>query len=62
MVSTPGSSHTYAPGGAYCLYGGPISSAILLFQRLGIQGLPLQLVFLGHMLCRQLMLLPAEML
>jgi hypothetical protein len=29
VASTLGSSHASAPGGAYCLYGGPIPSAIL---------------------------------
>jgi hypothetical protein len=29
VASTPGSSHASAPGGAYCLYGGPIPSATL---------------------------------
>jgi hypothetical protein len=29
VALTPSSSHASAPGGAYCLYGGPIPSAIL---------------------------------
>jgi hypothetical protein len=38
MASTPGSSHTSAPGGAYCLYGGPISSSILTPSMTGYSG------------------------
>jgi hypothetical protein len=29
VASTPGSSHAFAPGGAYYLYGGPIPSTTL---------------------------------
>ena len=38
VVSTPGSSHTSAPGGAYCLYGGPIPSATLTPSSTGFSG------------------------
>jgi hypothetical protein len=38
VASTPGSSHTSAPGGAYCLYGGPIPSAILPPSMTGYSG------------------------
>jgi hypothetical protein len=47
VASTPGSSHTSAPSGAYCLYGGPTLSATLTpsstrfprpFSSIGIPG------------------------
>jgi hypothetical protein len=38
MASTPGSSHASAPGGVYCLYGGPIPSAILTPSMIGYSG------------------------
>jgi hypothetical protein len=38
VASTPGSSHASAPGGAYCLYGGPTSSATLTPSSTGISG------------------------
>jgi hypothetical protein len=38
MVSTPGSSHASAPGGAYCLYGGPIPSTILTLSTIWYLG------------------------
>jgi hypothetical protein len=38
MASTPGSSHASAPGGAYCLYGGPIPSSILTPSMTGYSG------------------------
>jgi hypothetical protein len=36
--STPGSSHASAPGGAYCLYGGPIPSTTLTPSSTGFSG------------------------
>jgi hypothetical protein len=38
VVSTYGSSHASAPGGAYCLYGGPIPSATLIPSLTGFSG------------------------
>jgi hypothetical protein len=38
MASIPGSSHASAPGGAYCLYGGPTSSATLTPSSTGFSG------------------------
>jgi hypothetical protein len=38
VASTPGSSHASTPGGAYCLYGGPIPSAILTPSMTGYSG------------------------
>jgi hypothetical protein len=38
VASTPGSSHASAPGGAYCLYGGPILSATLTPSTPGYYG------------------------
>jgi hypothetical protein len=38
VASTPSSSHASAPGGAYCLYGGPIPSAILTPSSTGFSG------------------------
>jgi hypothetical protein len=38
VASTPSSSHAYAPGGAYCLYGGPTSSATLTPSSTGFSG------------------------
>jgi hypothetical protein len=38
MASTPGSSQAFAPGGVYCLYGGPIPSAILTPSMNGYSG------------------------
>jgi hypothetical protein len=38
VASTPGSSHASAPGGAYCVYGGPIPSAILTPSTTGYSG------------------------
>jgi hypothetical protein len=39
VASTPGSSHASAPGGAYCLYGGPIPSSTLTPSSTGFSGL-----------------------
>jgi hypothetical protein len=38
VASTPGSSHASSPGGAYCLYGGPTSSATLTPSSTGFSG------------------------
>jgi hypothetical protein len=38
VASTPSSSHASALGGAYCLYGGPTSSATLTPSSTGISG------------------------
>jgi hypothetical protein len=38
VASTPGSSHASAPGGAYCLYGGPIPSTTLTPSSTGFSG------------------------
>jgi hypothetical protein len=38
VASTPDSSHTSAPGGVYCLYGGPIPSVTLTPSSTGFSG------------------------
>jgi hypothetical protein len=38
VALTPSSSHTSAPGGAYCLYGGPIPSTTLTPSSTGFSG------------------------
>jgi hypothetical protein len=38
VASTPGSSHAFAPGGAYYLYGGPIPSTTLTPSSTGFSG------------------------